>query len=248
MFSSLNFLKKIFNPHAPKALSQFYQQAGREKIQWVSLAINKKSIADSFLTKELDLLTEADFFSLKMAETKVGILHQLWRNQESVLKSNIEPHSTLLLEFNLLIDKLIENEILYFQSALNQVPLGKTFSTAEVSQEEKALEWMRVSFQVLGKAVIESLTNPELLFQTLLFFGKNPKTAHHEIRVITFNLDIKFELPDNGVLRVKIYNDKSAEFGSTNKAVLEGDFNFRKREMLDELTNLCSVLAPGIKW
>jgi hypothetical protein len=248
MFSFLNFLKKIFNSHAPKALSQFYQQAGINKVRWVSLAINKKSIGDSFLTKELDLLTEADVFSLKMAETSMGIHHQLWKNQESNLKVYIEAHSTLLLEFNQLIDKLIEKEILYFQSALNQLPLGKTFSPTEVSQEEKALEWMRVSFQVLEKAIIESLTNTELLFQTLLFFGINPKTNNHEIRVVTFNLDIKFELHGNGGLRVKIYNDKNAEFGSTKKAALEGDFNFRKREMLDQLTNLLSALTPGIKW
>jgi hypothetical protein len=248
MFTFLNFLKKSFTIQASKPLTQFYQQSALSSPQWVSLAINKNSIAESFLTKELDLLTESDVFSLKMAETKEGILHQLWRNQVSVCKTNIERNTSLLLEFNLLINKLIESEILYFQNQLNQPQVDKIYSPAEISQEEKALEWLRVSFQVLEKAVIESLTNPELLFQSLLFFGINPKTRTHEIRIITFNLDIKFELQNNCSLRVKIYNDKNGEFGSNKKTDLEGDFNFRKREMLDELTRLFSVLSPGIKW
>lgn len=248
MFSFLNFLKKIFNNHSPKALVQFYQHAGHVPALWVSLAINKKSIANSFLTKELDLLTGSDSFSLKMAETKEGIRQHLWRNQQSLCQSNAELMSPFLLEFNQLVDKLIETEILYFQSFLNQAGQEKILSPSEIAQEEKALEWIRVSFQVLGKAIIESLTNPDFLFQTLIFFGVNQKTATHEIRVITFNLDIKFELLDSGALRVRIYNDKGAESQGPKKAALEGDFNFRKREMLDELTRLVSLLSTGIKW
>jgi hypothetical protein len=64
---------------------------------------------------------------------------------------------------------------------------------------------------------------------------------------VAFNLDIKFEILKNGLLRVKIYNDKDGAFGSIKLASLEGDYKFRNREMLDELTKLISVLAPGIK-
>jgi hypothetical protein len=244
----LHFLKKYFLPNAPLNLMQFYQHAGLNKARWVAIAVNKKSIADSFLTKELDFQTDSDAYSLKMAETKKGILHQLWKNQESICRVTIEVNSPKILEFNKLSDKLIEEEILYFQKILNASLDTKTFSALEVSQEDKALEWMRVSFTILEKAIIESLTNPEFLFQALLFFGQNQKTGNHEIRVVAFNLDIKFELQKNNLLRVQIYNDKDAEFGTTKKAVLEGDFNFRKREMLDELTRMLSVLAPGIKW
>ena len=106
---------------------------------------------------------------------------------------------------------------------------------------------MRVSFNMLEKAVVQSLTDPELLFQTMLFMGTNPKSGTDEIRLITFNLDIKFEFLNNNYLRVRIYNDKNEEFGSAKKASLEGDFNFRKREMLDELTRLLSVISSGIK-
>ncbi|MGZ3788041.1 MAG: hypothetical protein ACXVLQ_05925 [Bacteriovorax sp.] len=210
------------------------------------MAINKKTIAESFLTKELEIQTNSDAFSLKIAETKDGLLHQLWRNGEEQGSGKLPNTSNLIAEFNLLIDSLFEKKIHQYQQKLNRVDL-KTFTPTEVSQEDKALEWMKVSFGLLEKAIIQSLTDPELLFQTMLFLGHNPKTSQDEIRVITFNLDIKFEFLPNGLLRVRIYDDKKAEFGSSKKAVLEGDFNFRKREMLDQLTRLISAQSKGIK-
>ncbi|MGZ3809075.1 MAG: hypothetical protein ACXVCE_13390 [Bacteriovorax sp.] len=210
------------------------------------MAINKKTIAESFLTKELEIQTNSDAFSLKIAETKDGLLHQLWRNGEEQGSEKLPNTSNLIAEFNLLIDSLFEKKIHQYQQKLNRVDL-KTFTPTEVSQEDKALEWMKVSFGLLEKAIIQSLTDPELLFQTMLFLGHNPKTSQDEIRVITFNLDIKFEFLPNGLLRVRIYDDKKAEFGSSKKAVLEGDFNFRKREMLDQLTRLISAQSKGIK-
>jgi hypothetical protein len=77
--------------------------------------------------------------------------------------------------------------------------------------------------------------------------GQNPKMSHEEIRLITFNMDIKFEFLSNGLLRVHIYNDKEGVTGSSKKAALEGDFNLRKREMFDELTALISAISSGIK-
>lgn len=238
----------FFKNTSPVGIEHLREQATSNKVQWVSLAINKKSIAGSLITKELDLFLASDAFSLKMAETAEGILTKFWKNQASVSNSYLKKDSDELLGFNQLIDQLIETEISYFQAKLNLPPQHKSFSPAEISQEEKALEWIKVSFKILEKAVIESLTNTDLLFQTLLFFGVNPKSSLHEIRLITFNLDILFELRADGTLRVKIYNDKKEEFGSNKKADLEGDFSFRKREMFDELTRLLSLLGTGIKW
>lgn len=243
MFSFLKFGKK----NSPLLLERFYQHAGLTGADWVSIAINKNTIAGSLLTKELEILAAADTFSLKIAETPTGQLFQLWQNQRSQTKIQVDPQSPLLGQFNLLIDQLIEGQLFIFQTALNKSLSSKDFSAIEISQDEKALEWMRVSFKVLEKAIIESLTNPEFLFQALFFFGKNPKSQDLEIRLILFNLDIKFVFLKNGLVRIKIYNDKEQSFGSSQKAALEGDFNFRKREMLDELTKLISVISPGIK-
>ena len=251
MFSLLTFFekysKKIFNNRPLSTMAQFYQHADTNFAKWTSIAINKKMIADSILTKELDLLTNSDLFSLKLAENSDGINLQLWQNQHSVCKIKTDRNSDLLLKFNQLIDKLIETEMSHFQYVLNSPKENLNYTPSEISEGEKALEWIRVSFKVLENAVIESITNTDYLFQILLFLGSNPKTTTHEIRLVAFNLDIKFELLQNGLLRVKIYNDKDGAFGSNKIASLEGDYKFRNREMLDELTKLISVVAPGIK-
>ncbi len=229
-----------------ETLTNFYQHTDLKSAQWVSIAVNKKSIAESLLTKELEIQTRSDAFSLKIAESKDGFFHQLWRNQENHGKGVLQTKSPLLLEYNSLIDTVLEKTIHDFQQKLNRVD-NKSFTPTEVSQEDKGLEWLRATFTLLEKAVVESLTNPELFFQAMLFLGNNPKSSHDEIRLIIFNLDIKFEVQGNGLLRVLVYNDKNAEFGSNKKADLSGDYNFRKREMLDELTKLLSTISMGIK-
>lgn len=243
MFSFLKFRQKS----KLEAFEQLYQHAGQNGLNWLSVAINKNTFAGSLFTKELEILTENDAFHLKMAESKSGPLHQVWQNQRALLKDFVPMNPVFIEKFNHLLDQIIEKQIVNFQHLLNTHLTTKPFSEAEISQDEKALEWMRVSFKILEKAIAESLTNPEYLFQTLLFMGINPKTQMKEIRVITFNLDIQFLFLDNGMLRIRIYNDKDGDLGSSKKAAVEGDFNFRKREMLDELTKIISVLSMGLK-
>lgn len=236
------YIKKIFKKNIDEELTQFYQHSELQKSRWISIAINSKSIANSLLTKELDLHTPSDAFSLKIAETSSGLYHELWKNQKQ-LGHGVSNQKD---EFNQLIDALIEKKIGFFQNKLDQID-SRGFTPNIVFSEDKGLEWIKVSFTVLEKAIIQSLTDPNLLFQTLIFIGENPKTSQEEIRLIIFNLDIKFEFLKNGLLRIRIYDDKDKSLGSTKKASLEGDFNFRKREMFDELIKLISLLSNGIK-
>lgn len=250
MFSFLkigkNLLKTVLNNNPEEILANFYQHTDLKKANWVSLAVNKSSVDGSMLTKEVEIHTICEAYSLKIAEKAGLISHQIWQNRRSLAQIRVPLSSEFNQSYNQLINQLVSNNLTIFQLKLNQELRSEPFSREEIAQDEKALEWMKVSFLVLEKAIIESLTNPELIFQTLLFFGINPKSQKLEIRLITFNLDIKYEFLDNGMLRVRIYNDKDGAFGSNKKAALEGDFNFRKREMLDELTKLLSAVSKGI--
>lgn len=236
----------IFNRNITEILERFFNHTGLQNINWLSIAVNKNAFAESFITKEIDVFTERDAYALKLG-LSTNIFHtQLWKNQISEIKGDLPDNSPIFGRYNDFIDQMIEKKIHQSQLALNLLD-DKIFSATEMATEDKALEWMKVSFTMLEKAVVQSLTDPELLFQTMLFMGKNPKTNRDEIRLITFNLDIKFEFLQNNLLRVRIYNDKNEDFGTAKKASLEGDFNFRKREMLDELTKLLSVVGSGIK-
>jgi hypothetical protein len=244
--------KNIFNfftNKSPLLISEsFCRDILQEIPEWVSISINKNSTSNKNQSKELEILTQKNAFSLKITKNNEEHLFRLWQNQQLLTTVNSPHNSPLLEKYNFLIDHLIDFKILAFQVELNSKLRDTDFSSQEISQDEKALEWLKVSFKVLESAIIESLTNSQLLFQTLLFFGKNPKSNFLEIRIITFNLDIQYIFLTTGMLRIKIYNDKDKEFGNSQKTVLEGDFNFRKREMLDELTKIISALSVGIKF
>lgn len=243
---STKILGPLFNRNIQETMERFYQHTGLESPRWVSVAANKKSFEGSVLSRELEVHTARDASMARFVLNDKGGSAELWKNQASQAKGTFAENDVTASGFNSLIDQLIEKKIHQYQRKL-QVLDNRTFTATEVSTEDKALEWMKVSFMMLEKAIVQSLTDSELLFQALLFMGTNPKSGSEEIRLIVFNLDIKFEFLDNHLLRVRIYNDKNEEFGSAKKASLEGDFNFRKREMLDELIRLLSVVSSGLK-
>ena len=244
----LSQIKTFFANKTFKKLTYFYNNPELLESTWHSLAINKMKDQKHPLSKELSLTTKNIFFDLKIIESKNTFQHLIYKNQQSFCEVNLEKDSSSLLEFNSLFDKLITQYLKTYCSILNNNFQQETYKTDQIQNEEKALEWLKVSFSILEKAIVESLTNPDLLFQTLLFFGKNPKTLNDEIRLITFNLDIKFEILNTNRLRIVVYNDKFHELGHEKKPSLSGDFHFRAKEMVDELIKLISAHANGIKF
>ena len=242
----------LFKKNSFASLESFYlAQNHVEKLSsypWMALAINQRTISGSLLTKELVLnpaIATNPGISFQLAELETGLVHHVFNASKKVfsgeIKNDLEIKNTRVL-FNNILDSLIEREIKYFTEQMNQ----STFSPRQMENEEKALEWTRVTFEVLTKAVLESLTNPDYLFQTTFFAGINPKSGKHEMRLITFNLDMTFLLLDDNNLRVLIYNIKPGEKTDNLKPALTGDYSLRKREIFDQFINLLSAISKGM--
>lgn len=241
-------LLKIFKKPRFDDLDAAYRKVDIEQYSWVALAVNQRSLQDSLLTKELVLtgMTEEKTLSWQIAEKAEGHYHLFNVGKSPVFNGLLieeGPKKMAAHAYNTFINELIEKKLKTFQNELIKSPL----SFRQMETEEKALEWMRVSFEVLGKGVVESLTNPDYLFQSTLFCGINPKTQKHEIRLITFNLDMTFIVTENHDLRVMIYNKGPKESFEGAKAALLGDYSARKREMLDQLIQLLGVLSRGFQ-
>lgn len=214
----------------------------------MALAVNQKTLGGSLLTKELVLTKKtrpSERWALQMAEVEGGIIHNVFSGSKKIyvgeMKDEEQVKNTRAL-FNNLMDAFVEKEIKTMTKAMNE----SEFSPRQLEAEDKALEWMRVSFEVLTKAVIESLTNPDYLFQSTFFAGINPASGRQEMRLITFNLDMTFFLlPDNN-LRILIYNKRPGDNPEDLKPALMGDYSFRKREMFDQFIALLSVLRKGL--
>lgn len=235
----------------PKLESFYLAQNHSEKLNsypWMALAINQRSISGSILTKELVLtpiVATNPGVSFQLAELETGLVHHVYDASKKVftgeIKNELEIKNARVL-FNNILDALIEREIKYFTEHMNK----STFSPRQMENEEKALEWTRVTFEILTKAVLESLTNPEYLFQTTFFAGINPKSGKHEMRLISFNLDMTFLMLEDNNLRVLIYNIKPGEKAENLKPALTGDYSYRKREIFDQFINLLSAISKGM--
>lgn len=245
---------QLFNKNAFDKILDFYDELilinSQNNNYWLALAVNLRTHQGSQLTKELvmtpaiDSKNKGPLFSVIMAELPENLFQSLFKDNKVIYSHSLhkteEKKETRLL-FNRSLDQIIEQEISLFKKQLN---LGE-FSPRQMESEEKALEWLRVSFEYLEKAIVESVTNPDFLFQSTFFCGLNPKSKMREIRLITFNLDITFLLLSDHNLRVLIYNKKDGENFENVKPSLMGDYSLKKREIFDQLIKLLSVMAKG---
>jgi hypothetical protein len=243
----LSSFLNIFKGPSKSELDAYLQKFTPQTFDWMALAVNERTLQDSIMTKELVLISNdgKKQFTWQTAEKEEGPLHLAYREKKCLYKSQItdhQQHDDLKKKFNSLINKMIEQNLTTFREGFSK----GTISNRQLENEEKALEWMRVSFEVLSKGIVESLTNRDFLFQSTLFAGTNPKTGKHEIRLICFNLDMTFILLDDFDLRVIIYNKGSAANFDGLKPAMVGDYSARKREILDQLTNLIGVLSKGL--
>ncbi len=244
-------LSNLFKKNSFAHLESFYlKENSHENMKnytWLALAVNQRTLGESMLTKELVLSNESPKspkLALQLAELEKGILHNAFLGQKKIYSGQMREESEIKntrVLFNNLLDAFIEKEIKFWAQSMNE----SEFSPRQLEAEDKAMEWMRVSFEVLTKAVIESLTNPDYLFQTTFFAGINPNSKRREMRLITFNLDMTFLLLDDKNLRVLIYNKKPDDKPEELKPALMGDYSFRKREMFDQFINLLSALRSG---
>ena len=243
----------LFNKKSYDLLDLFYKDIKTEisesNLSWMALAINERTLKESFLTKEMVLYKtnkNKDSYSFQFAETKTGAFVNALQGTKKKFEGTVDfpiEEKKIRHNFNEVFDLYMNKEIKFFQEELN---LGH-FSPLQIEAEEKALEWLRVSFEVLSKAVVESFTNSDYLFQTKIFAGVNPTTNMREIRLITFNLDVTLLLLNDHNLRVIIYNRKPGVLDDKNlKPALIGDYSFRKREIFDKIVSLISLLSKGV--
>ena len=242
----------VFKKNNFAKLESFYLEQNQidkmNSYPWMALAVNKRVIAGSMLTKELVLTPlnpQKNGVSFQLAEIESGLVHHVFDSSKKVFSGEINNEIKIKetkIFFNNILDIFIKREINFFCDEMNK----SQFSPRQIENEEKALEWVKVSFEVLTKAVLESLVNPEYLFQTTFFAGINPKSKRHEIRLMTFNLDMTFLLLEDYNLRVLIYNIKPGETIDNLKPALTGDSSFRKREIFDQFILLLSAISKGM--
>jgi hypothetical protein len=248
IFSKVLTGEKCINEFRKLSSLQIQNALGHQNPFWMSLAINQTSYRESPLSKELVITQEEkDQQFIVLSETNVDTsLKAKFHNSPPFEGVVVDRKNIVQLKelFQNHFDLLLKNEIDFFQKNLN----SGDFNPIHIATEAKALEWTKVSFMVLEKGIIESLTNPDYLFQTTFFCGKNPQTLKREFRLITFNLDMTFILLEDSKLRIIIYNKTpDSESKGSLKPSLMGDYSYYRRELFDQFVNLLGLIHQGLK-
>lgn len=218
-----------------ESLASFYRNIPIDNNSWCLFNINKNYLKDSPITRELDIHHLQKLFQLKIAINGLKIFQEARIDHKIEYQNEIISNHELKLNFNQLIDEVISLNIQEFTTKLNTL---EAIDQNLLLTEEKALEWLKVSYKVLG----ESIAKNKLDYSYSMFIGKNPKSQLTEIRLTIFNLDIMYQLLQDNHLRVIIYNDQQNAFGTAKTPALKGDFKLRKREMFNQLIDLLKLL------
>ena len=236
MLQFLNLFKIPFVKSDIHQAETIYKSLESSPAIWTMVEVNSIKDGKPSLFKSLDAQTinEKLNFRVQLFDNKNH--HEIWKNNRIFFSCSNKTNHNLDQLFNHLIDQIITNEIKNFQGVLDQSIKLLPENNSEEPSEDKALEWIKVSFIVLEKAIVESFTKDELLFIIKMYIGINPRTNLHEMRILLFNLDITFTLSEKGLLDIVIFDDKNEQSFSSSVPALRATMLKRSRECLDQLT------------
>ena len=115
-------------------------------------------------------------------------------------------------------------------------------TTPELTQEGRALEWLKASFKVLTQAVESCQAERSKLLQASFFIGEQAPGTPWLFRAVVFNLDVTAAFDADGTLGVVIFDDKNLGSGSSRTPALEAKFKALKPPVVDEFIRLSSTV------
>ncbi len=109
--------------------------------------------------------------------------------------------------------------------------------------EEKILEWIKVSFVILKKAIEEATQDEEATVQMMLFSGIRSDNSNNSYRfkLRIYNLDIEI-IETKTLPQITVYDKKSAPEFLPEHQVLKGAMRTLLNPILDEIIQLLPLL------
>ncbi len=226
LFGPMKYHRDFFNKHT-NTIRHF---------EWLALDYNpepEKSFSDHINYKNSDL---DEKLSLQVQRT-----HALLSiNGHTHEYTNI---ATVLFKYLGHKDLIILSAIEAFKKKLENLTPEK------MPGEEKAIEWFRVSMEVVKRSLMD-FDSSESELQYKLFYGKKPNTDSEEVvtifRFIYFNLDILFEVSDH--FYYQVIDKKSGIPGEekVQKGIIKGVYNDFFNHIIEVLSLIKSLEKKNV--
>lgn len=110
--------------------------------------------------------------------------------------------------------------------------------------EERTLEWVKVSFIILKKAIKEAIEDQDSTLQMMLFSGQKDGKFHFKLRI--YNLDIELQATDT-IPQLIVYDKKNDESFLPTHQVLKGHLHRLLNPVIDEIIQLLPLLEALTK-
>lgn len=243
------FFKKRPNINA---INQFYGAIKETHPSWMAMNLNTNPVNSD---KDLFEHYALEVVSKKTNATSglkfgVGNNHNYLEtyiegkvNQSGLIDAQLREDSTQCFEKTL---HLFLNEVREKLVAIAKTPSRQDFKTSE----DKGVEWLRVSFDLLTKALETTakgrLSDGGEVVQGLLFCGQHPATKKNTFRLRIFNLDIEAIEDEVESLRVTVKNKKDKEHFDGVEDSLRAVFCDEKHIVIDYFIKLLNPIGLAI--
>lgn len=218
----MNFIKSLLNKKIN--YTNFLDDINFDESNF-SLSINKDPYKNSTLNRIITVEGNT-------TRSLISIL-----DNEKTFLINETPRDMNINEFNFLIDEILKNIIEIAIKNNTLIPLVES----NHENENKGLEWLKVSFTVLKKALNEIPKNPDYIFQGRIFWRNG---EYKSLRIQCLSLDILLEFHEDHRLRVRVWNYKDGVKSSKDKEDFIADFAHLKGPVMDEIIHLFSEIRP----
>lgn len=227
-------------PFKSQKLSNHLQKMSEKNPDWFSFMINQGEHVRPNLVAQARY--EREIFKLQWSTLESDTRVDLFADKHLFGRVlNLETAQTYFLFSHLALKNSIDT-----LKSLSLENAGAV-TALDLSQESKAIEWLRVSLKVLKDAIESCRQDESKIIQARLYVGLEGKESRPLFRAIIFNLDITCLFDPQGVMGLIVFDDKNSRHGSSQKPVLEASFKGLKPAVLDELITLSSLLMNVVQ-
>lgn len=224
----MSILQSLFT--TPVNLNEFLTPFDLKKAK-IILSINKDEYDGNLMNK-----------TLIIEQRKKAQLVITGENSEVLVvnkKTISKPESEQIQESYKLFDHVLF-QLIEMAKEIN-TPLSEIES--EVTQEQRGLEWLKVSIQVLKEALKNIKENPNYIFQGRIFWIPG---EFQTLRIQCLSLDFILEFFEDHRLRVRAWNYKDGIKTSKDNEDMIAEFVHLKGPILDEFIHLFNEMRPYI--
>ncbi len=204
----------FFTKTKEKDLRKFINEWNLDQAHWLGLSVNTVELSEGNQNIQLEGQFHKQQHMIQWAQSnhkppfiKLIKNHKLWKGSK-VASEDMQTFSKVMSGV-LHLQMLRTREHLI--SCAQSIPELSPNEQPQIQGEEKALEWVKVSFLVLKKALEKAIKDEDSTVQMMLFSGKN-KDDKFRFKLRIYNLDIQLESTQNH-LEITVWDKKSeAEF------------------------------------